>query len=72
MSTPWLPNGGLKDGTMLFGPLKERPKQDMGPILEVVVGGVTHYVVYCCKALSDAQKQEVQQWAEPMLSRKAP
>lgn len=62
--------GALNDGLLLFGPLKERPKDDMGPMVEASVGGVTYYVVYCCKEASDAQKMEIQKWVEEVLSRK--
>jgi hypothetical protein len=63
MSTSWLPNGCLKDGTYLFGPLKTRPT-DMGLVVDLNFGNKTFYVVCCCKMLSDILKQEVQEWAQ--------
>jgi hypothetical protein len=64
---PWMASGALKDGLLLFGPLKERPKDDMGPMVEVSIQGVPYYVVCCCKEATQAQKLEIQEWAEKAI-----
>jgi hypothetical protein len=71
MSTAWLPNGALPDGTLLFGPLREPPKQ-LGPVEEVSVNGVTYYVAHSGKVLTEDQKRELQKWVEKMVSSRAP
>jgi hypothetical protein len=61
--TAWMANGALKDGTLLMGPLFERPKDD-GFVAEIEVDGRTYYVRYCCKALSPAQLTELSAWVK--------
>jgi hypothetical protein len=62
----------LKDGTLLFGPLKKKPKTDLGPYVEGEFNGQPWFVVYCCKALSPEQAAELKQWAEKKISSRAP
>ena len=67
----WLPNGKLKDGTLLFGPLNEKPAPDLGPYIEGEFNGRTWFVVYAnesSRALSPEQTAEIKQWAEKALS----
>lgn len=63
----WLPNGQLKDGTLLFGPLNEKPKADLGPYLEGEFDGRSWFVVYGSDALSPEQTAEVKEWAEKVI-----
>ena len=64
----WLPTGKLKDGTLLFGPLKDKPDDD-DPIMSVMVDGVNYWVKYCCPELDDCQKAEVKDWSAIMISK---
>jgi hypothetical protein len=67
----WLPNGQLKDGTLLFGPLKEKPDPDLGSYVEGEFNGHPWFVVYSGKALLPEQTDEVRQWAENQISSRA-
>ena len=66
MASAWLPSGQLSDGTLVMGPLKERPA-NINMVEAVEVDGRTWYVAYCCKELSDAQRQELQAWVRKNL-----
>ena len=69
MAKAWLPNGRLSDGTLLIGPFKVKPI-GIEMLEEVTVDGVMWYIGYCCKALTDEQRAELQQWAEKNISKK--
>jgi hypothetical protein len=71
MSTPWLPNGALKDGTLLLGPYVNKQPDDDGHVVEVEFKGQTHYVRYCCGELSKEQRAEIYTWATDRLSKRA-
>ena len=65
----WLPNGKLKDGTLLFGPLKEKPENDLGRHIEFQIKGKTWFVVHSGhEPLSDEQTLEVKRWAKKILA----
>jgi hypothetical protein len=64
----WLPNGKLKDGTLLLGPMNNKPRADLGPYVEGEFNGRPWFVVYCCRELSPTQIEEVREWAEKMIS----
>ena len=67
----WLPNGKLKDGTLLFGPLDEKPKPDLGLYIEGEFNGRPLFVVYGGQAsgtVSPEQTAEIKQWAEKEIS----
>jgi len=70
MANRWLPNGRLADGTLLMGPLIEKPS-DINPVLEVVVDGAPHYVAYCCQELSPEQQQQIRNWVVERLAERA-
>lgn len=65
----WLPTGKLKDGTLLFGPLSKEGT-DIKRQIKISVGGKDYWVGYSGKDLSDAQKVEIQAWAEKKVSGK--
>jgi hypothetical protein len=56
----WMPNGYMKDGTLIFGPSKELPKVT-GSIHELNVDGKIVYVALCCnkEKLTDLDKLEL-------------
>ena len=66
--TTWLPSGKLGDGTLLFGPLREKPK-DTDPVLEVKIGDKTWWVKYCCQELTPSQKDEVRTWVKKQIGK---
>jgi hypothetical protein len=61
----------VSDGTLLLGPLSDKPKPDFGPFVEGVLDGKPWYVVYCCNELNAAQKEEVKRWAERCIDENA-
>jgi hypothetical protein len=66
MST-WLPSGQLRDGTLLFGPLRDKPI-DGDPVLAVDLDGKTWWVKYCCKTLTPEQVAEVREWSQKRVA----
>ena len=64
---PWLPTGKLSDGTLLFGPLKERPS-DFGAITEVAVDGTTWFVAHSGDSISSAMRSELDSWARQRVA----
>lgn len=68
--TVWLPSGTLGDGTLLFGPLREKPK-DSDPVLELKINNNTWWVKYCCHELTPEQKDKVQAWAKIQIEKLA-
>jgi len=67
----WLPNGKLEDGTLLFGPLKEKPTADLGRYIEFQFRGETWYIVHSGGELSPQQTSEAAAWGEKALSSQA-
>ena len=68
MSNPWLPTGKLSDGTLVFGPLRERPTDFGSPIAEVQIAGVTWFVGHSGAALSPATRPELESWVRQRVS----
>lgn len=66
----WIPTGRLKDGTCLFGPLKDKPT-DLGRYVEGEINGVPWYVVHSGGELSPEQFSELKTWAEKTISDRA-
>ena len=64
----WLPNGKLKDGTLLLGPLNDKPAADRGLYVEGQFNGRSWFVVYSGNALTPEQTAEVKEWAEKVLA----
>jgi len=72
MSTPWIPNGALKDGTMLFGPYsKKQDVDDDGRVVEVEFNGQKHFVRYSGASLTDEQRETIRLWAIDRISKRA-
>jgi hypothetical protein len=44
----YLPNGIMKDGTLVVGPFKEKPLIN-GTVHELVIDGISMYVLLSCK-----------------------
>jgi hypothetical protein len=63
----WLPTGKLNDGTLLFGPLKEKAQADLGRHTAFEFQGRTWHVVHSGGELSPEQISEVRNWAENSL-----
>ena len=59
---PWIPNGKMKDGTLIFGPCKQKPNVS-GTIYELNINGDVVYVSLCCKkeTLTNDEHQELVQ-----------
>jgi hypothetical protein len=53
--------GKLTDGTLVMGPFKEKPSH--APSVHVHMRGVDYFVTYCCNEVSEAQVQEIREWA---------
>ena len=68
--TTWAPNGKLDDGTLLFGPLREKPK-DNEPVLAVNIDNTTWWVKYCCEKLTQEQETKVHAWAKKQIEKRA-
>jgi hypothetical protein len=69
MSTPWFPNWKLKDGTGIFGPMKERPlKVDM-PITEIEIDGVTYFFGHTGKEFLPENIEELKAWARTQIAK---
>lgn len=66
---PWLPNGEMKDGTLIFGPCKTRPDVS-GAIHELIVDGNAVYVSLCCNKpiLTEDEHNELMEFCRKMLS----
>jgi len=64
----WIPNGKLKDGTMLFGPLNEKPAADFGLCAEGEFNGKPWFVAHSGSLLSAQQAAELKEWAEKVIA----
>jgi hypothetical protein len=71
MSTPWIPNGALKDGTLLLGPFSNKQADDVGRVVEVDFNGQKHFVRYSGASLTDQQREEIRLWAIDRISKRA-
>ena len=63
----WFPSGKLSDGTLLFGPLRDKPT-DEEPVIPVVIDGKTWWVKHSGKMLSSDQQAEVTRWMEKKIA----
>ena len=68
---PWIPSGRLDDGTLLLGPLREKP-QNSDLALAVEVDGRTWWVEYCCRELTEEQRDKIRTWARAEVEKQAP
>ncbi len=63
----WLPTGKLSDGTLLFGPLKERPTEH-GPVVEIAIDGVTWFVAHSGEKIAASVQAEFESWARTRVA----
>jgi len=64
--TTWLPSGKLDDGTLLFGPLREKPKNS-DPVLELKIDNITWWVNHSGRDLTQEQKDNIYAWGKTQI-----
>lgn len=63
----WLPSGRLSDGTLLLGPLKERPS-NLGRVFEIGIDGVPWFVAHSGDEIAVGVRLELESWARKRLT----